>query len=238
MTRNKAVKRALAAYATANSVPVPTGFNYRSDAFGRQAFELTRRVQAKAGLKPDGAVGPYTLLAIGKFMPGKTVGEKAMWCMVAMQGPLETGGNNLGPSVQAIQKIGTELAPGAWPWCAATTSWALRCAGWDKWGEFARQEPEAWVQGWVDAARAGKHGMRIINWRVAGPGDFECFEFDGSYPVDHIGCLRSRPNLITGSVLTVEGNTSSGDAGSQADGAGLWMRERNIKPPNVIVRVS
>lgn len=238
MTRNRAVKFALAGYAQANRVPVPAGFNPRSDGFGRQAFELTKRVQAKAGLRPDGNIGPYTLLAIGKFMPGKSVGEKAAWCMVAMEGALETGGNNIGASVQAIQKLGSELNPGAWPWCAATTSWALRCAGWEHWGEFVRREPEAWVQGWVDAAKAKKYGMSVVHWTLAKPGDFECFEFDGSYPVDHIGAIRSRPNLRTGSILTVEGNTSDGQAGSQADGAGLWRRERNAKPPSVIVRVS
>lgn len=236
MTKNRAVKTALAGFARAHSIPVPEGFSHRTDSFGRPAFELVKRVQAKAGLKPDGAVGPYTLLAIGNYLPGRT-GEKAMWSMIAMVGPLETGGNNIGPSVQAIQKLGSDLNPGAWPWCAATTSWALRCAGWEHWGAFVRNEPEAWVQGWVNAARNKKYNMRLVDWRLARPGDFIAMNFDASEPYDHIGMVRGRPRLSSGTILTVEGNTSNGQAGSQDDGGGLWLRERPATKPTLFVRV-
>lgn len=236
MTKDQAVKTALLGYAKAHDLPIPKGFSHKSNAFGRPAFELVKRVQAKAGLKADGAVGPYTLVEIGKYLPGR-VGQKAMWAMIAMEGPLETGGNNIGPSVQAIQKLGSDLGPGAWPWCAATTSWALRCAGWQHWSAFVRNEPEAWVQGWVNAARAKKYGMRTVSWTTSRPGDFICLNFDSSEPYDHIGIARSRPNLTKGTTLTAEGNTSSGSAGSQADGAGLWLRERPAKGQTVFVRV-
>lgn len=236
MSKNRAIKMALQGYAATHKIALPTGFNARSDSFGAPAFELTRRVQKDAGLKSDGAIGPYTLLAIGKHFPGR-VGQRAMWSMISLVGPLETGGNNLGPSVQAVQKLGSELNPGAWPWCAATTSWALRCAGWEYWGTFVRNEPEAWVQGWVNAARAGRHGMRAVHWSIARPGDFICMMFDGSEPYDHIGIVRSRPRVTSGTILTAEGNTSNGDMGSQADGGGLWLRERAAGKPTLFIRV-
>lgn len=236
MHNNAAVKKALLGYAKKHGVAIPQGFNPKSNSFGRPAFELVKRVQKDAGLKPDGAVGPYTLLAIGKHFPGR-VGQKAMHAMIAMVGPLETNGNNLGASVQAIQKLGSELNPGAWPWCAATTSWALRCAGWEHWGEFVRQEPEAWVQGWVNSARQKEHGMRVVPWRLARPGDFICMNFDSTEPYDHIGIARSYVRISSSTILTAEGNTSNGQAGSQADGGGLWLRERPANGQTVFVRV-
>lgn len=237
MSRDRAVKTALLGYAKQNNVEIPRGFNHKANSFGRPAFELVKRVQEKSNLDPDGKVGPYTLLSIGRFFPGRRVGQKAMWAMIAMEGPLETGGNNIGPSVQAIQKLGSDLYPGSWPWCAAATSWALRCAGWKHWHAFVRNEPEAWVQGWVNSARSKEHGMRTVNWRAARQGDFICLNFDSSEPYDHIGVNRSRANQRTGTILTVEGNTSSGRSGSQDDGAGMWRRQRTATGQTVFVRV-
>ncbi len=45
----------------------------------------------------------------------------------------------------------------------------------------------------------------------------------------HTGFVRS---WGTRSGTTVEGNTSSGQSGSQADGDGIWIRKRSIEPAN------
>lgn len=241
MTGRRPVKRALEAYAKRHGIKIPPGFNARPDTFGVPARELTKRVQAHAKLRQDGLVGPATLMVIGPLLPGP-LPFRAATCMEVVQGPLETGGNNMGPWVQEIQRLGSQLRPGAWPWCAAATSWAYRAAGWKQWAAFVRNEHEAWVPAWVSAARARKYGMRVVGLGAARRGDPICFDWSnggrGDGVHDHIGLLRRRPNVVTGSVLTVEGNTSSGQSGSQADGDGLWARQRNARPPAVLIRIS
>lgn len=240
MTRRREVKRALETYAKANGVKIPRGFRTRPNSFGVPARELTKQVQKHAGLAQDGLVGPATLMVIGRYLPGPLAFRAAI-CMEVVQGPLETGGNNMGPWVQAIQRYGSELSPGAWPWCAATTSWAYRAAGWKRWAEFVRAEHEAWVPAWVSSARAGRYGMSVVSLGRARRGDAICFDWSrggrGDGVHDHIGLLRRRPNVVTGSALTVEGNTSSGSSGSQADGAGLWARVRDARSPAVLIRI-
>lgn len=236
MRKNEAVKIALRDYAKQAGVRIPAGFAV-NPAFGPAAVELVERVQRKNRIKVTGDLTPETLLVVGRWLPGSSVGRRAMWAMVAMEGPLETQGNNAGPYVQQIQRLGSELAPGAWPWCAATVSWALRCAGWKSWAAFVKHEPEAWVPGWVEAARKGRYGLSVVSWRAASAGDVAAWRWDSSVH-QHIGIVMRRPGLVSGVALTVEGNTSSGSSGSQDDGGGLWRRERDVRPPHVVIRVS
>jgi len=233
-----AYKRASVAYAKQAGVPVPKGIDYR-DTYGEPARTLTKRIQQRNKIKPDGNITPETLLVVGKYLPGP-LAWRAATCMELVTGPLEVWGNNLGPYVQQIQKLGSELSPGAWPWCAATTSWAYRCAGWKSWAAFCKSEHEAYVPAWVAAARAGKYGMSIVsNPRLARRGDPICFDWgagDGTH--DHIGLIRRRPNPATLNVMTVEANTSPGTEGSQDDGGGMWLRTRNAARPQLLIRIT
>jgi hypothetical protein len=233
-----AYKRASVAYAKQARIPIPKGINYR-DTYGGPARTLTQRIQAKSNIKADGNITPETLLIVGKYLPGP-LAWRAATCMELVTGPLEVWGNNLGPYVQQIQRLGSELSPGAWPWCAAATSWAYRCAGWKSWAAFCKAEHEAWVPAWLAAARAGKYGMSIVtNPRLARRGDAITFDWNGGDGVpDHIGLIRRRPNPATLNVLTVEANTSPGNAGSQSDGDGLWTRTRNAAKPHTLLRIS
>ena len=229
MTHRTAFKRACLGYAKQAGIPIPEGFN-TSDTYGESARALTKKIQRKNKLKQDGNITPETLLVVGRWMPGASVGERAVWCMRCMEGPLESIGNNLGVYVQSIQKLGSELAPGSWPWCAATTSWALRCAGWRSWAAFVKNEPEAAVIGWKNAAQAGRYGLSVKSYRTGTTGDLIVFGSDAH----HIGFLNARVNPATGSVQTIEGNTSSPKP-SKNDG--LWRRSRNAAPPQLVIRV-
>jgi peptidoglycan hydrolase-like protein with peptidoglycan-binding domain len=81
------------------------------------------------------------------------------------------------------------------------------------------------------AARVGWQRISPVGIR---PGDLLFFDFgdlDGPGPDtandnDHVGMATSRPSR--GYVMTVEGNTSSGKRGSQANGDGVWPRSRNL----------
>jgi hypothetical protein len=234
-----AYKRACVAYAKQARIPIPKGINYR-DTYGGPARTLTQRIQAKSNIKADGNITPETLLIVGKYLPGP-LAWRAATCMELVTGPLEVWGNNLGPYVQQIQRLGSELSPGAWPWCAAATSWAYRCAGWKSWAAFCKAEHEAWVPAWLAAARAGKYGMSIVtNPRLARRGDPITFDWNGGDGVpDHIGLIRRRPNPATLNVLTVEANTSPENvAGSQDDGGGMWLRTRNAAKPQLLIRIT
>lgn len=236
MTHRQAAKRAMKAYAERVGIQIPKGFTL-ADSYGSAARELCKRIQKKNRIQQSGNLTPRTLLVIGADLPG-SMPERATWCMRIVEGPLEVWGNNRGPYVEEIQKLGSQLAPGDWPWCAATVSWALRCAGWKHWKAFVKNESEAWAPAWVDAAKAGKYGMSIVNWRTAKNGDAIAFQFDADPQHDHIGFILSRPNQVTSEATTIEGNTSSSDFGSQSDGSGLWRRKRTTKPPHTIIRFS
>ena len=236
MTHRQASKIALRDYAMQASIQIPKGFNL-DDSYGLAARELCKRVQRKNRIKQSGDVTPKTLLVIGKYLPG-TLQQRAVWCMRIVEGPLETEGNNRGPYVEEIQRIGSQLAPGTWPWCAAATSWAYRCAGWKSWAAFCKSMNEAYVPDWVAAARQKRFGMSIVSWRSARIGDAITFQFDTDPAQDHIGLILARPNLVTGVVKTIEGNTSNSEYGSQDDGGGLWRRTRNAKPPQILIRIS
>lgn len=234
MTHRQAGKVALRDYAKKHGIQIPPGFN-TADSYGGPARELCKRVQRKNRIKMSGDLTPETLVKVGPFLPG-SMPQRATWAMRIVEGPLEVWGNNRGPYVQEIQRLGSELGEGDWPWCAAAVSWALRSAGWQHWRAFVKGEAEAWVPAWVDAARARKYGMSIAPWYTARNGDAIAFQFDSDPYHDHIGFTLGRPNLTSGIVHTIEGNTSRTNVGSQAEGAGLWRRQREAKPPHVIIR--
>lgn len=229
MDHRGAFKTACAAYARQAGIKLPEGFN-TLDTYGPAARTLTKAIQKKNKLKQDGNITPEVLLVVGRWMPGATVGERAVWCMRCMEGPLETLGNNLGPEVQAIQKLGSDLVPGAWPWCAATVSWALRCAGWKSWAAFCKTGGEAAVITWKNAAQAGRYGLSVQSYRTSTTGDLIVFGSDAH----HIGFLNQRTNPMTGNVQTIEGNTSSTKPGKND---GLWRRNRNAAAPQMVIRV-
>lgn len=138
----------------------------------------------------------------------------------ARKGVREVGGNNRGPRVSMYQGLdGLKIDPDTgYPWCASFV-----VAGYELVGRPLVELHESASVGLLLGA-AGKHG-----WVVSKPlrGDLVCFFWGGSgdsWP-DHIGFVRG----VKGStLLTVEGNTSSGRAGSQDDGDGVFMRERSM----------
>jgi len=135
----------------------------------------------------------------------------------------EVGGDNHGPWVKKF--LGEVGLPEGYAWCDAFQSFEMRDAA----GGRLPIESASVEQTYETAKRLG--------WLVDRPfrGDLVCYDFDGDGQFDdHIGLVVRVLGL--GPVLTlqtVEGNTSSGDTGSQANGDGVFVRRRVVKRSSV-----
>lgn len=104
------------------------------------------------------------------------------------------------------------------PYCAMFVAWCLNQAG-----QSAPGMPTAAVQTAYNAARNA--GALRSNKKDAQPGDLVVFNWgDGGKLEDHIGFVEKNYGSY---IQTIEGNTTSGNAGSQGNGGGVYRRTRN-----------
>jgi hypothetical protein len=124
----------------------------------------------------------------------------------------EVGGNNRGAWVEVfLASVG--LGPG-FPWCAAALTFASRVA--DAPRPTRPDYNPAAVLGWKSWAEA-------LGDVVATPQRGDIAMRKTSATTGHIGVVVRSVGLW---VYSIEGNTSAGDEGSQADGGGLYRRVR------------
>lgn len=126
-------------------------------------------------------------------------------------------GYNTGADVEKYQRA-TWLKGTGWSWCCAFVVWCFKQAGKDD------IRPTASVKDFFDYYSA--EGCRVSRpYR----GDVICYDWSsGGIYGDHIGfvsrVLALRKDRFF--VRTCEGNTSSGDAGNQSNGDGVYLRKR------------
>lgn len=146
--------------------------------------------------------------------------------------------NVVPPMSEVAEKVGLSkwYCEMGWPWCAFSAMLAAYVHGGKtaKAG-FAGKFNVLYVPDILAAAQRNLHGMRVVPWDEARPGDLVIFNFDGGV-VDHIG--RVVEVLDKGICRTVEGNTSSGGSGSQANGGGVYVRSRGRAEIAAFVRES
>lgn len=70
-----------------------------------------------------------------------------------------------------------------------------------------------------------RNRSRIVPVSQAQPGDVVIYNWGFRGGTDHVGFVEK--NLGNGWIQTIEGNTSSGSAGAQSSGNGVWRRRRN-----------
>jgi hypothetical protein len=135
----------------------------------------------------------------------------------------EVGPNNHGPWVKKfLAEVGL---PEGYAWCDAFQSFEMREAA----GHKLPIESASVLQTYATGKKLG--------WAVTKParGDLVCYDFDGDGQFnDHIGLVVrvvSVGPMLT--LETVEGNTSSGVAGSQGDGDGVFLRRRVVSAKSV-----
>ena len=103
-------------------------------------------------------------------------------------------------------------------WCdMAVTKWGADSGNADVVGHFAYCP---WHVNWF-RARGQWHGPN----EAARRGDLVFYSWSNNGVADHVG-LIVQDSAPGENVLTIEGNTSSGDAGSQGNGDGVYRRER------------
>lgn len=104
-----------------------------------------------------------------------------------------------------------------WAWCAAFVVEAYRQAGVDLRKAHSWPYYCPYLESWA---------KRIGAWKTTGgnAGDLVLYDWGGDGVADHVGI--SWPDPGSSLYRAVEGNTSSGSAGSQSNGGGVWIRYR------------
>jgi hypothetical protein len=110
-------------------------------------------------------------------------------------------------------------------WCAMFVSYVFAHAGAPEILKGA-QTAKGSAQVSKIKAHLHKHGAKQIKPADAIAGDVVIFDFPGGYETDHVGFIRAKSNVAKKQIFTIEGNTSSGAAGSQANGGGVYKRTR------------
>jgi len=118
------------------------------------------------------------------------------------------------------------------PWCAMFVSWCFDRAGLSK--KIAAQN----AKGFASCAAGLKwftDKNKIIPIGQAQAGDIVFFQFDTDAEPDHVGIVKWN-NTALKYLQVIEGNTSSGGKGSQANGDGVYLRKRSYSLVMGVVR--
>lgn len=127
------------------------------------------------------------------------------------------------------KKHGAYYGTSGVPFCAMFASWCLTD---DDGASVIPGGDFAYVPYGINAARSAGQLVAPSN---AAPGDLICFDWDGDGVADHVGLVEANYGSW---VQTIEGNTSSGAAGSQSNGGGVWRRTRDWDSVCAVIRPS
>ena len=113
-------------------------------------------------------------------------------------------------------------------WCAIFVSWCFDQAhvDWDVLPSYNCDQI-------YDRARNDNKSIILSDVHDCKPGDIVLYNFHGGSSCQHIGIIESNNGST---ITTIEGNTSSGEAGSQHAGNGVWRRTRPFTHVRAIIR--
>jgi len=118
------------------------------------------------------------------------------------------------------------------PWCAMFVSWCFDRAGLSK--KIAAQNDKGFASCAV-GLKWFTDKNKIIPIGQAQAGDLVFFQFDTDAEPDHVGIVKWN-NTALKYLQVIEGNTSSGAKGSQANGDGVYLRKRSYSLVMGVVR--
>lgn len=96
-------------------------------------------------------------------------------------------------------------------WCMEFIWWCFKQAGMD------------WYKTASCTACYKHYASRAVSRNSLRKGDIVFYDWDGSGDCDHVGIVES---VGSSRITTIEGNTSSGNSGSQSNGDGVYRRYR------------
>lgn len=118
------------------------------------------------------------------------------------------------------------------PWCAMYVSWCFNEAGLIK--QIAAQSKKGFASCDIGLKWFAKKN-KVIPIGQAKAGDLVFFQFDKDPQPDHVGIVKSN-NKALKFLQVLEGNTSSGNVGSQSNGDGVFLRKRSYSLVMGVVR--
>ena len=110
-------------------------------------------------------------------------------------------------------KYGAEYGMNNVSWCMIFVWWCFKHAG----AESLIKKSASCTAEW-NAMKS-----RAVSVSALKPGDVVFFDWDHSGDCDHVGIVES---VGSSRITTIEGNTSSGNSGSQSNGDGVYRRYR------------
>lgn len=151
----------------------------------------------------------------------KTAGEKVLAWAKAQIGTTENPpGSNQGGKITVWNTYWGLVAP---YWCGVFAGYAVKKIGGAKVTSWLPYAPSI-----TSDALANRNGLTAVPFSDARAGDLVTF-----WGGQHIGLV----DRVEGDTLyTVEGNTSSGNSGSQSNGGGVFARVRSRSDVDVIAR--
>lgn len=110
------------------------------------------------------------------------------------------------------------------PWCAMFVTWCAVSAGSTK--SFVRGSRYAYVPYLTRDARSNIHGLSVTQNPIKG--SIVTFDWNDDRVPDHVGFFLEWANEKKTQFYSVEGNTSSSNAGSQSNGGQVAKRLRYV----------
>ena len=109
------------------------------------------------------------------------------------------------------------------PWCAMFVSWCFNEAG--ELAKVTAQNGKGFASCDIGLKWFAKKN-KLIPVGQAKAGDIVFFQFDDDAEPDHVGIVKWN-NTALKYLNVIEGNTSSGKTGSQANGDGVYLKRRS-----------
>jgi hypothetical protein len=134
-------------------------------------------------------------------------------------------------------KYGEEYGLDGVFWCGIFIWWCFKHAGYDM--RFHGFSNPASTNSRLENARKAPGWKEIKDFKDARPGDLVLYDFgdlgpdDTANDADHVGIVTSE--VSDGVFSAVEGNTSGG-AGSQHDGGGVFKKKRSVSLVKAVFR--
>lgn len=186
----------------------------------RRSGDQLSRAKERAGQLERGPRYYDDLAHAAGVTPGKGVKSALAFAESRIGTTENPAGSNWGHPVQDWIRAAGYTSPV--PWCGCAANAFLMAGGQPSGAGWIGYTPAIIVH-----ARNGIGGWSWHGTTDGEPGDLALFDTPGGDPAVHVGMVEKPISATT--YQTIEGNTSSGSAGSQDHGGGVFRRQRSTQ---------